>query len=138
MFRSYWIRHYNIPKRHRFISVLNARNGTEVLSLYMDIHVHLIHKGEFKFQCQRCQRKFLNKHHYETHRKLHLNKLKYFQIHYVFRICVNNSCKTVSNICSCGAFIGIMKCLIVNMRSLVTMFILCQHRYFPFPMNKIY
>ena len=40
-------------------------------------HVHLIHKGEFKFQCQKCHRKFLNKHHYETHRRLHLNKLKY-------------------------------------------------------------
>ena len=40
-------------------------------------HVHLIHKGEFKFQCQKCHRKFLNKHHYKMHRRLHLNKLKY-------------------------------------------------------------
>ena len=40
-------------------------------------HVRLVHRGEFKYQCADCGRKFLNKHHYGTHCQLHLNVLRF-------------------------------------------------------------
>ena len=40
-------------------------------------HVKLVHKGEFKYQCEACGCRFLNKHHYRMHRPLHLNILNF-------------------------------------------------------------
>ena len=44
-------------------------------SLYC--HVRLVHKGEYKYECQRCGKRFLNKHHFSTHVHLHMKILRF-------------------------------------------------------------
>ena len=52
-----------------------TNNYSSEKSLYC--HIRLVHKGEYHYECNKCGRRFLNKHHYATHVRLHLKILRF-------------------------------------------------------------
>ena len=65
---------YHHPKKEATISCKECPNKySSEKSLYC--HVRLVHRGLYNFECEKCGKKFLNKHHFGTHLRLHMHVL---------------------------------------------------------------
>ena len=65
---------YHHPKKEATISCKECpKKYSSEKSLYC--HVRLVHRGLYHFQCEKCGKKFLNKHHFGTHLQLHTRLL---------------------------------------------------------------